>query len=251
MVWGRVTETICNFIERYVNESGADGVVVGMSGGVDSSTVTFLCVRALGKERVLGLIMPETGITREEDVIDAIDVAKELKIEYRVIEINEIVSIFRKKLGGDCKIAEANLKPRIRMIINYYHANMMNRLVAGTGNKSELMIGYFTKYGDGGVDFLPIGDLYKTEVFELARYLGVPEKIIKKKPSAGLWVGQTDEGEIGMSYAELDEILKAIERGEKWEDEKFRKVEEMVKISQHKRESPPVIRLRSLLEGPP
>jgi NAD+ synthase len=123
----------------------------------------------------------------------------------------------------------------------------MNRLVAGTGNKSELMIGYFTKYGDGGVDFLPIGDLYKTEVFELARYLGVPERIITKKPTAGLWIGQTDEDEIGMTYAELDEILKAMERGERRSDDRFRKVEMLMKASEHKRQMPPVATVRDLL----
>ncbi|RLI81584.1 NAD(+) synthase, partial [Archaeoglobales archaeon] len=164
MEWEKVTDTICNFIERYIKESNADGVVVGLSGGVDSSTVAFLCVRALGKERVLGLVMPEVGITAEEDIRDAIDIAEILGIKYKTVEINEIVNLFKEKLGEGGKLAEANLKPRIRMIINYYHANRMNRLVAGTGNKSELMIGYFTKYGDGGVDFLPIGDLYKTEV---------------------------------------------------------------------------------------
>ncbi len=248
MEWEKVTDTICNFIERYIKESNADGVVVGLSGGVDSSTVAFLCVRALGKERVLGLVMPEVGITAEEDIRDAIDIAERLGIEYKTVEINEIVNLFKEKLGEGGKLAEANLKPRIRMIINYYHANRMNRLVAGTGNKSELMIGYFTKYGDGGVDFLPIGDLYKTEVLELARYLGVPEKIIRKKPTAGLWIGQTDEDEIGMSYTELDKILEAIEKGEKRNDEKFERVRYLIRISKHKREMPPVAKVRELLE---
>jgi len=248
MEWEKVTDTICNFIKGYIKESNADGVVVGLSGGVDSSTVAFLCVRALGKERVLGLVMPEVGITAEEDIRDAIDIAERLGIEYKTVEINEIVNLFKEKLGEGGKLAEANLKPRIRMIINYYHANRMNRLVAGTGNKSELMIGYFTKYGDGGVDFLPIGDLYKTEVLELARYLGVPEKIIRKKPTAGLWIGQTDEDEIGMSYTELDKILEAIEKGEKRDDEKFERVRYLIRISKHKREMPPVAKVRELLE---
>lgn len=247
MDWERVVEEICKFIKEYVDKSNANGVIIGLSGGIDSSTVAFLCKRALGEKRVLGLIMPEKGVTREEDVEDALSIADMLGIEFKIIEINEILDALKRKLGEGNKIAEANLKPRIRMTINYYFANNMNRLVAGTGNKSELMIGYFTKYGDGGVDFLPIGDLYKTEVFKLAEYIGVPERIIKKKPTAGLWVNQTDEDEIGMSYEELDEILKAIEKGQRRGDDKFKRVEILVKNSKHKREMPPIARVRHLL----
>ncbi len=247
MDWERVVEEICKFIKEYVDKSNANGVIIGLSGGIDSSTVAFLCKRALGEKKVLGLIMPEKGVTREEDVEDALSIADILGIEFKIIEINEILDALKRKLGEGNKIAEANLKPRIRMTINYYFANNMNRLVAGTGNKSELMIGYFTKYGDGGVDFLPIGDLYKTEVFKLAEYIGVPERIIKKKPTAGLWVNQTDEDEIGMSYEELDEILKAIEKGQRRCDDKFKRVEILVKNSKHKREMPPIARVRHLL----
>ncbi len=247
MDWERVVEEICKFIKEYVDKSNANGVIIGLSGGIDSSTVAFLCKRALGEKKVLGLIMPEKGVTREEDVEDALSIADILGIEFKIIEINEILDALKRKLGEGNKIAEANLKPRIRMTINYYFANNMNRLVAGTGNKSELMIGYFTKYGDGGVDFLPIGDLYKTEVFKLAEYIGVPKRIIKKKPTAGLWVNQTDEDEIGMSYEELDEILKAIEKGQRRCDDKFKRVEILVKNSKHKREMPPIARVRHLL----
>ncbi|AAB90242.1 NAD(+) synthase [Archaeoglobus fulgidus] len=247
MNFEKVVERICDFIRGVVSSSGSTGVVLGLSGGVDSATVAYLCVRALGSERVFALIMPETGVTPEQDVEDAINVAESLGMEYKLIEINDIVRVFKEKAGEGSKIAEANLKPRIRMVLNYYHANSMNRLVAGTGNKSELMVGYFTKYGDGGVDFLPIGDLYKTEVFQLAAYLGVPRRIIEKKPSARLWPGQTDEEEMGISYAELDEILKLIEKGERRDDEKFRRVVQMVERSRHKREMPPVARVRDLL----
>lgn len=247
MNFEKVVERICDFIRGVVSSSGSTGVVLGLSGGVDSATVAYLCVRALGSERVFALIMPETRVTPEQDVEDAINVAESLGMEYKLIEINDIVRVFKEKAGEGSKIAEANLKPRIRMVLNYYHANSMNRLVAGTGNKSELMVGYFTKYGDGGVDFLPIGDLYKTEVFQLAAYLGVPRRIIEKKPSARLWPGQTDEEEMGISYAELDEILKLIEKGERRDDEKFRRVVQMVERSRHKREMPPVARVRDLL----
>ena len=227
-----------------------------MSGGVDSATVAFLCAEALGSERVMALIMPERGVTPEEDVEDAREVCKLKGIDYKVIEINPFLEPFFSAFGDSESIAAANIKPRVRMILNYYHANKTNRLVAGTGNRSELMVGYFTKYGDGGVDFLPIGELYKTEVLELAKHLGVPEKIVAKKPSARLWSGQTDEGEMGINYSELDAVLKALDRNMDPEQisastgvspEKVKKVLKMVEGSRHKREMPPVAPVRDLL----
>ena len=253
-----VAEHIKNFIADFVESSGADGVVVGVSGGVDSATVAFLCAEALGSNKVLALIMPEKGVTPEEDVEDAREVCRMKGIEYKILEINPFLEPFFSILGDSESIAAANIKPRIRMILNYYHANKANRLVAGTGNRSELMVGYFTKYGDGGVDFLPIGDLYKTEVLELARYLGVPERIVTKKPSARLWSGQTDEDEMGISYSELDAVLKALDKGMDVADittstgvspEKVKKVLEMVEESRHKREMPPVAPVRDLLRS--
>ena len=247
MDFERIAERIADFIREQVKAANASGVVLGLSGGLDSAVVAFLCVRALGREWVLATIMPEKGVTAEEDVEDAIELARMLGIEYKVIEISDIVKKLIEKLGKGSKSAEMNLKPRIRMMINYYYANSLNRLVAGTGNKSEISIGYFTKYGDGGADFQPIGDLYKTEIFEFARFLGVPEKIVRKKPTAGLFVGQTDEGEIGMSYGELDEILRLIEKGLRRDDEKFRRVLELVQGSEHKRKLPPIPKVRDLI----
>ncbi len=255
-MWEKVVERIVNFIRDYVKSSNARGVVVGISGGVDSATTAFLCVRALGNENVLGTIMPEKGVTREEDIKDALEVCKILGIKYKYIEINPMVEAFLKNLEDGTDIAKANVRPRIRMIINYFYANSLNYLVAGTGNKSELTIGYFTKHGDGGVDFLPIGDLYKTEVWELARFLGVPEKIVKKTPSAGLWIGQTDEEEIGITYVKLDTILKALEKGYKPEEipKKFnvseddvKRVMAMIERNRHKRRTPPVVSVRDLI----
>lgn len=247
MDFERITKRIIDFIQDQVRSANADGVVLGLSGGLDSAVVALLCVRALGKEGVLATIMPEEGITAKEDVDDAMEFAKMLGIEFKVIEISSIVKMLKEMLGKGNKSAEINLKPRIRMLINYYYANTLNRLVAGTGNKSEISIGYFTKYGDGGVDFQPIGDLYKTEIFEFARFLGIPEKIIKKKPTAGLFPGQTDEGEFGMSYEELDEILKLIENGVSRKDEKFQRVLGLVKRSEHKRRLPPIPKVRDLI----
>ncbi|MFN3383986.1 MAG: NAD+ synthase [Archaeoglobaceae archaeon] len=241
-----IVDRISQFIREIVESSQATGVVLGLSGGVDSAVVAFLCVKALGKERVLANIMPEKGVTSEKDLEDALQIAKMLGIEHNIIEISPFVRLFLQTLGEDNN-AVINLKPRIRMVINYFFANKLRRLVVGTGNKSEIMIGYFTKYGDGGVDLHPIGDLYKTEVFEIAKFLGLPENVIRKKPTAGLYVGQTDEAEIGMSYAELDEILKLIESGVRREDEKFMRVLSLIKASEHKRKLPPIPRVRDLI----
>ncbi len=265
MMWEKVVRRITNFISNYVKEAKAEGVVVGVSGGIDSACVAKLCSIALGKERVLALIMPEKGVTPSEDVKDALNLCDDLGIERKIVEISPAVNTLCNLLSCKNGIPVANLKPRIRMICLYYYANLMNRLVAGTGNKSELLAGYFTKYGDGGVDFLPIGDLYKTEVYKLAEFLEIPESIRKKKPSARLWRGQTDEDEMGISYEVLDSILIAMEKldlidkevGEK-ELEKIvelsgaslrevKSVVEMVKENAHKRRMPPIVNLRDLI----
>ncbi|RLI87022.1 MAG: NAD(+) synthetase [Archaeoglobales archaeon] len=255
--WNAIVDRITSFIGECVRNAGADGVVVGVSGGVDSACVVKLCTMALGNKSVLALVMPEKGVTPEEDVEDAVNLCKELGVEYKVIEINPFIYPFISILGSKPEIAVANLKPRIRMMLLYFHANSRNLLVAGTGNKSELMVGYFTKYGDGGVDFFPIGDLYKTEVFQLARFLNIPESIISKKPSARLWKGQTDEAEMGISYEKLDAILKAIDKGLKPEEilamgvseSEVKAVIQMVERSKHKREMPPVVELRDIIQN--
>ena len=269
--WDAIVERITDFIKNFIHKAGADGVVVGVSGGIDSACVAKLCTMALGREKVFALVMPEKGVTPEEDVEDALNLCDELGIDRKVIEISPAVSAICKLVGCDGGIPFANIKPRVRMILLYYHANSMNRLVAGTGNRSELLAGYFTKYGDGGVDFLPIGELYKTEVFQLARHLGIPDSIVNKKPSARLWSGQTDEEEMGISYSELDSILMAIEelglldrveKGELTREElekiaeksksELKKVElvvEMVRNSAHKRHIPPCAEIRELLRA--
>jgi NAD+ synthase len=202
-------ETIINFIRDFV---GDKDVVLGLSGGLDSSVVAKLCVMALGKERVLAVHMPDK-VTPSEDSEDAKFLAQELGVEYRVIPIDEILEKIKGEVGLKKDMSIANLKVRIRMLILYSIANEEGRLVAGTSNKSELLVGYFTKYGDGASDFAPIGDLYKTQVRLLAERIGIPKKILEKVPRAGLLPGQTDEGEMGVDYDTLDKILAYMELG--------------------------------------
>lgn len=205
----KVEKSIIDFLKDMLDRSGAEGYVLGVSGGLDSAVVASLCAKAVGGKLVLGLIMP-SETTAEEDVQDAVELANMLGIDYEILDITSfaepIYNICKHGMMADM-LAKGNVKARLRMVLLYYHANIMNRLVAGTGNKSELLIGYYTKYGDGGVDCLPMGNLYKTQVRQLAEYLGIPRKIIEKVPTAGLWKGQTDEDEIGMKYEVLDMIL--------------------------------------------
>jgi NAD+ synthase len=208
----------------------ARAVIVGLSGGIDSAVVAALCAKALGPRNVLALIMPEAA---DEHYRDAIEFAKLLGIGYKVVDILPIVRQFEGVCRPAEKKARANLRARIRMSLLYYYSNLLNRRVAGTGNRSEIEIGYFTKHGDGAADFFPIGHIYKTDLAPLARELGVPEKIIRKKPTAGLWRGQTDEGELGLSYEIIDAALK----GRK----KSAKVARWKKEAMHKRRMPPTL----------
>ncbi|HLD33778.1 MAG TPA: NAD+ synthase [Candidatus Nanoarchaeia archaeon] len=233
-------EGIVRFIKKQIE--GAEGAVVGLSGGIDSSVVAALCVRALGKDKVVGIGMPARGITLRKDVDDARSLAEQLGIRFYVYPVDGVVNelqVLHTDLYNH-SLAAANSKARARMMILYAYANIHDYRVAGTGNKSELGVGYFTKHGDGAADFLPIGNLYKYQVVELAKYLKIPESIIKKTPSAGLWRGQTDETELGMTYDELDRILQGKTKG--IAPDKIRRVKEYVENSEHKRMMPPICR---------
>ncbi len=205
----RVRDTIHRFILLEVREARADGIVVGISGGIDSSLVAALCAQALGPKRVFGLLMPHSANSAVGDMKDAALLAKRLGIRHEKIGIAKIVSSVERACSHKSvdRLPKGNLRARCRMLLLYWHANQLNYLVAGTGNRSELLTGYFTKYGDGGCDFLPIGGLYKTQVRALASFIGLPKNLVHKVPTAGLWPGQTDEGELGITYDKLDMVL--------------------------------------------
>lgn len=234
-----ITSDISSWIKLQAKEAGADGVVVGLSGGIDSSVVAVLAKKALG-DNVLGLIIPCQSSLEDEEHAHLAASLFEIKTERIDLE-----PAYEKLLGilpPSNQLALANLKPRLRMITLYYFANKLNYLVAGTGNKSEIMVGYFTKHGDGGADILPLGGLLKTKVRELAGELGIPKEIIEKTPSAGLWAGQTDEGEIDISYDELDKAILVLESDKRDEVDSriLTKVEGLIRKSSHKRSTPKV-----------
>lgn len=225
---------ISDWISEQVENANARGAVFGLSGGLDSSVVGALLRMALG-EKCLGLIMP--CYNAKADLEDARKIASLFDIPVEEVNLERIFDSFLTVLPEISEIAKANIKPRIRMATLYAFANDRGYLVVGTGNKSELSVGYFTKYGDGGADILPIGNIYKTDLIPLARELGTPVNVIEKPPSAGLWDGQTDEAEMGMTYSELDYVLKALERGVE-PDVSFElvgKVRTMIEKSAHKR----------------
>lgn len=241
-----------NFVRQKVEESGGGGVVIGLSGGIDSATVSKLCADAIGPEKVLNIFMPSAS-SSEEDRRDAEGFSCRFGIPFKVVEVTPAVEAFRTMLPSmDRRECSGNVTARCRMIVLFHHAWLMGRVVMGTSNKSELLTGYFTKFGDGGSDFCPIGDLYKTEVRQLAREIGVPEAIVEKVPSAGLWAGQTDEGEMGMTYDDLDQVLFGLERSLGDEAivaetgislEKVRMVRAMHLRTVHKRKTPLVPKL--------
>ncbi len=231
---------IVSWLTEEVKKAGAKGAVFGLSGGIDSACVGVLCQKAF-KDNCLGLIMPCESHSDDEEM--AFLVANKFSIPTERICLDESFNKLLKILpNSDNHLSTANIKPRLRMLTLYYFASINNYLVAGTDNKTEAMLGYYTKYGDGGVDILPIGSLFKTQLRQLAKELDVPREIIARRPSAGLWQDQFDEDEMGLSYDEADSILKAIENKNTTDIDKRKldKVLNMISNSQHKRDPIPV-----------
>nr|WP_319539699.1 NAD+ synthase [uncultured Methanospirillum sp.] len=205
-------DSICDLLKNTMEKSKGNGFVVGISGGVDSALVATLCARAVGSSRVLGIYMP-SDVTPPADAIDVSTLTACLSIRVETIPIGHIVNQYRRLPGFvETNYLLGNLMARTRMTILYYAANRDSHLVCGTSNRTEFILGYCTKHGDNAADVQPIVHLLKSEVWELARYLGVPDSIISRAPSAGLWHGQTDEGELGLSYVEIDAAIRSLDQ---------------------------------------
>ncbi len=234
-----LVKKLSDWIKEKVLAAGCKGVVLGMSGGVDSSVVAVLCIKAFPKN-TLALMMP--CHSADLDRVHAEKVARQFSIPMKTVVLDDIFDEYLKILPDFkpdkslTQLAQANLKARLRMITLYYAANQLKYLVIGSGNRSEMTVGYFTKHGDSGVDILPLGNLVKKEVRELARFLEIPQEIIDKAPSAGLWAGQTDEGEMGFTYEALDNYILTGEAPE----ELKKRIEGMRAASTHKCTTPPI-----------
>lgn len=228
-------------LQQFMDQAGKSRAVLGLSGGVDSALTARIAAEALGADNVTALILPNEGVNDALDVADAESFAESLSIPHFTVPINAFLKAYGDLPWPGSKLAGMNLSARVRATILYHYANSLDALVLGTGNRTELLLGYFTKYGDGACDVEVIGRLYKTEVWAMARETGVPETIVTKAPSAGLFVGQTDEEELGMTYADIDSALRMIERGKKPTGSAADKVRALMKAARHKAEMPPAL----------
>jgi NAD+ synthase len=235
-----LAQKLSDWIKKQVTDAGYNGAVLGLSGGIDSAIVAVLCKNAF-PQNTLGILMP--CHSNQLDHADGMALAEKFDIENQTIVLDEIYDSILDKVSSKqstdekpVKLAQANLKPRLRMATVYYMANQLNYLVVGTSNKSELTVGYYTKHGDGASDIIPMGNLVKSQVRELAIYLGIPQQIIDKAPSAGLWSGQTDETEMGVTYDQLDTYIACGEG----DDDACKRIDSMLDKSAHKRKPAPV-----------
>ena len=237
----KIIAKIVKEIKAFFKKNKADKAIIGISGGVDSAVTCKLCILALGKENVIGILMPEIGLTKQENINDAREFCEKEEIKYLLQPINKMLIGYQFNVPIN-KLAYMNLKARIRANILYSYANTFSEashafvaLVVGTGNKTESMMGYGTKYGDLACDLFVIGDLFKKEVYEVATYLKISENIIKKTPTAELYEGQTDEKEMGITYKDLDKQLMS--------GKLSKKIKERVLANEHKRKYPYVIKV--------
>jgi len=213
--WSDIEAKITRFIKDYVNKSNAKGVVLGLSGGIDSCTIAALSAKAIGGKNVLALMLPEDETYSKVDMKHAQTVVKMFRLKSQICDITPTLEVIYRSIpifDPLERICKGNVKARVRMIYWYYYANKLGLLVCGSSDKSETMMGYFTKWGDVAADISPIMDLYKTQVQKLARHVGVPKTISEKQPSPNLWPGQTAESELGLDYKTLDLILYGLER---------------------------------------
>ncbi len=235
----QLADKLVAWIRDRVITAGCRGTVLGLSGGIDSAVLAVLCQRAF-PDSTLGMLLPCLSIPQDEE--HARLVADKFSIPTRLVVMDSVYDTLSELLPEEetspqaMHLARSNLKVRLRMVALYYLANQLQYLVVGSSNRSELAIGYFTKYGDGGVDIIPLGNLVKAQVRDMARFLGIPREIIEKPPSAGLWPGQTDEAEMGLSYDDIDHYLLTGEAS----DEVRNKIETRMAACHHKRQ-PPVL----------
>ena len=238
-----IANRIQNKLKQKIVETNSKGVIFGLSGGIDSAVIAYLCNNSI-KEKTLAIIMPDSKVSPESETSDAIKIVDKLGLNYKLLDINSIHKEFNMVLEPEDK-ALGNLRARIRMNVLYYYANLKNLVVLGSSDKSEFNIGYFTKFGDGAADLLPIVSLYKTQVKGIARHLGIDENIIAKKSSPHLWPNHEAEHEIGAEYEEIDIILyclldlklpiEEIIKVSQINEEKVQKIYQLYKKSKHKR----------------
>jgi len=250
-----IESLIVNFIKSSVEKAGLDGGIVSVSGGIDSAVTLALTVKALTPDKVTAVTLPERDITTQRDITDVMQHCKQLGLTCDAVDITSMLYVITDNLPNytiQDRISAGNIKSRLRMIIGYYFANRQRKMIIGTSNKTELLTGFFTKYGDGGVDLIPLGDLYKTQIRQLGEYLKVPENILNKPPSPGFFPGQTDEKDLGVDYTTIDLILYTWGKGYTAEEisdiinvdlNKVHSILIRVKNSEHKRRLPLLLRL--------
>jgi NAD+ synthase len=246
-------DSIIQFIKDVVKKTGCNGLVIGMSGGLDSVVATKLCIDAVGAKNILSIFMPSSS-TPTADYISTKELCKSWGTDYKVIDVQPAINTFTGMLFSkvEAPLERGNITARCRMVVLYNRAKKVNYLVVGTTNRSESMMGYITKFGDGAADIVPMIGLYKTQVWQVAEMIGVPKEVIEKVPTAGLWEGQTDEEEMGITYKDLDMVLNGITFGMSDAEisknveaglQKIAEIRQQVTVMEHKRNPPyrPVI----------